>query len=347
MAAAGETTNSTIASISSNFAADNTAVGSIILSSAYGTSHVPHIYFYPYGYNTGAQDYARIDNEAYKFYNNVNGGTAVLQAQYDKNQAWFPHQNGRNTMYGKDAAVVGSASSTTTYSYTSPSALYFYNGDTSPNASYTSTGLTVKSNNSTTTYSTLSSSLNLYDGNIRASLVPSGITFYEDNGSGTSATKGHYTGKELTVGLAKSGSTYTLVSPTQITWNNSGQSKVNKLVPQGASVVEHGTSNGWTYRKWSDGTYECWRTISFSNIAVTGTWGSAYYTEVAAQSLPVTFSAVPTVMVAPKYGNYTVFIGTTNTNATTSKTPKYVFLRMTSATVNVSLDYYVIGKVSV
>lgn len=111
-----------------------------------------------------------------------------------------------------------------------------------------------------------------------------------------------------------------------------------------AYVTEQGTKSGWGYRKWSNGTCECWATVSYS-ASVSGTWGSAYYIEVPAKSLPFTFSAVPTIVVAPKYGDKTVFLGHASTNATTSATPKYVFLRMTSASVNVNFDFYVIGKI--
>lgn len=113
-----------------------------------------------------------------------------------------------------------------------------------------------------------------------------------------------------------------------------------------AYVTETGTSSGWTYRKWSDKTYECWKSITYSSISVSGTWGSGYYVEVAAQGLPSGFSAAPTVIMAPRKGNYTVFVGTASTDATKTTTPKYVFLRMTSATVTIVLDYYVIGKTS-
>lgn len=111
-----------------------------------------------------------------------------------------------------------------------------------------------------------------------------------------------------------------------------------------AYVTETGTSGGWTYRKWSNRTCECWATVNYS-ANVNSTWGSANYIEVPAKSLPFTFSAIPTVIVAPKHGDKTVFLGQASTNATKSTTPKYVFLRMTSATVSVYFDFYVIGTI--
>ena len=42
-------------------------------------------------------------------------------------------------------------------------------------------------------------------------------------------------------------------------------------------IVEQGTSGNWKYRKWSDGTAECWSTQTITTAKATSTWGSAYY----------------------------------------------------------------------
>lgn len=40
-------------------------------------------------------------------------------------------------------------------------------------------------------------------------------------------------------------------------------------------IVEQGTNNNWTYRKWNSGTYDAWQLIS-SNVAVQTAWGNWY-----------------------------------------------------------------------
>lgn len=40
-------------------------------------------------------------------------------------------------------------------------------------------------------------------------------------------------------------------------------------------VVESGTDGDWTYRKWSDGTAECWRNYS-ANFWINNAYGSMY-----------------------------------------------------------------------
>ena len=41
------------------------------------------------------------------------------------------------------------------------------------------------------------------------------------------------------------------------------------------SIVEQGTSGNWTYRKWSDGTAECWGAFTF-NTGTFSAWGQTY-----------------------------------------------------------------------
>ena len=50
-------------------------------------------------------------------------------------------------------------------------------------------------------------------------------------------------------------------------------------------VIESGTSGIWTYRKWSDGTAECWGMIDQSFTPSNG-WGSTKYTTLPTQTFP-------------------------------------------------------------
>lgn len=47
------------------------------------------------------------------------------------------------------------------------------------------------------------------------------------------------------------------------------EQKINSI------LFESGTSGDWSYRKYSDGTFEAWATIPF-NVAVQTAWGSLY-----------------------------------------------------------------------
>ena len=59
-------------------------------------------------------------------------------------------------------------------------------------------------------------------------------------------------------------------------------------------VVEKSTSNGWNYRKWSDGTAECWKTVTHTT-KVSTPWGSLFVgnTPMPRQNYPVAFTEKP------------------------------------------------------
>lgn len=59
----------------------------------------------------------------------------------------------------------------------------------------------------------------------------------------------------------------------------------SKLVK--AWVVESGTSGGWSYRKYSDGTYDCWRKYDFTPSS-SSSLGNIYYSNTGSVALPFT-----------------------------------------------------------
>ena len=60
------------------------------------------------------------------------------------------------------------------------------------------------------------------------------------------------------------------------------------------TVVEQGTQDGWTYRKWSSGIAECRKTVTVST-AISTAWGTMYVgtTKMSRQSYPFVFTAKP------------------------------------------------------
>lgn len=70
------------------------------------------------------------------------------------------------------------------------------------------------------------------------------------------------------------------------------------------SIVEQGTSGIWTYRKWSDGTAECWgRDVrSITGTSATAPW-TGYMFNVGSLNYPSNlFVEVPTVTVTGAVG---------------------------------------------
>jgi hypothetical protein len=107
-------------------------------------------------------------------------------------------------------------------------------------------------------------------------------------------------------------------------------------------VVDYGNSGNWTYRLWSSGVAECWRTLTFSTN-FDETWGTMYqsHNTITAQSYPLTFTSVPveTVTLTGK-GGYAAWIYALSNGANTTTQSGYYKLCRPSA-VSASTEFYV------
>ena len=83
-------------------------------------------------------------------------------------------------------------------------------------------------------------------------------------------------------------------------------------------IVEQGTSDGWTYRKWNSGIAECWCNISES-FAMTNALGSVYYGQKSYSISSLGFNAIGDIQVT---GNCAAYYVTTKVESysTTSLT---------------------------
>lgn len=74
-------------------------------------------------------------------------------------------------------------------------------------------------------------------------------------------------------------------------------------VPQADFVMEQGTSNGWTYRKWASGVAECWG--SFQRTPTSSVpWVSLYYADLGSINFPFSFTEVPTMSYSLDNSSY-------------------------------------------
>lgn len=113
-------------------------------------------------------------------------------------------------------------------------------------------------------------------------------------------------------------------------------------------IVEQGTKDGWTYRKWNSGAGECWKNVVLTTAANTQ-WGSLYKGSFAdRQSYPFVFAAKPAENISLQCGNYGAFVlpadGNDGLNGTYASA-KYTICRPAATTSGTYyLSYYVIGK---
>lgn len=114
-------------------------------------------------------------------------------------------------------------------------------------------------------------------------------------------------------------------------------------------VTEKGTTDGWTYRKWSSGIAECWCNYSHTT-AISKSWGSMYYSDSLSPKIdyPFTFKERPIENVTFRGETSAGWLytegGGYSTN-TTTQTGQYGVCRPTSiGSSKLVFDYYVIGK---
>lgn len=110
-----------------------------------------------------------------------------------------------------------------------------------------------------------------------------------------------------------------------------------------------GESDGWYYRKWSDGRAECWKTLTHStNITVE--WGALYHgTSTIRQTYPFSFVDKPVETVSLTAGSYqAILFPEKNGNGVNgaSASACYNVCRPSSITSSVTfyINFYVQGK---
>jgi hypothetical protein len=113
-------------------------------------------------------------------------------------------------------------------------------------------------------------------------------------------------------------------------------------------IVEQGTANGWTYRKWNSGIGECWKGVTLTTAATTQ-WGGLYKgTFTARQNYPFVFMQRPIENVSLQCANYGAFVLPADNNDGLNGTyasAMYTIARPASTTSGTYyLSYYVIGK---
>lgn len=108
-------------------------------------------------------------------------------------------------------------------------------------------------------------------------------------------------------------------------------------------IVESGTSDIWTYRKWSNGDAECWGRKSYSGTTST-TWGSLYALPCDSPTYPFTFTSLPCVKrsITQSTGNSCWISGWSVESTSSSGT--FALVRPTSSKLNVVVNFYVTGK---
>ena len=115
-------------------------------------------------------------------------------------------------------------------------------------------------------------------------------------------------------------------------------------------VVEQGTSDIWTYRKWNSGIAECWGIYEMGS-ACDKAWGGLYYSNAITPRInyPFTFKSRPQETVFLRINKYSAWLYAdsdgSNAMNTTTQTARYGFLRPTTmGQAQATYEFTVIGK---
>lgn len=107
-------------------------------------------------------------------------------------------------------------------------------------------------------------------------------------------------------------------------------------------VIEQGTVNGWVYRKWKGGTYECWRTTTHT-VNITTQSGGVYYGGISSIPYPITFASVPALVISTT-GSSGCWASASNAGLVNETGGIWVYRGASSSGATVILNLYAIGK---
>lgn len=122
------------------------------------------------------------------------------------------------------------------------------------------------------------------------------------------------------------------------------------------TIIDHGTTGKWTWRKWLSGIAEMWATFDTDELAMeTQTWGALYTASwmglaanKAAREYPFAFTANPIVSATPTVGSGNIWLATNTENDIGTRlthAPAYQCVRASDAVVNSpQISYYVVGR---
>ena len=143
--------------------------------------------------------------------------------------------------------------------------------------------------------------------------------------------------------------------PTDVEFTSDPQTQINNIASSVATpldyIVEQGTSEIWTYRKWNSGIAECFGTYerSISNTTTWNTFGPFQSTTaVLPTKYPFTFTAIPNEFVnannsSAGLNDGWIYRGSGNSTTKTA-TYKYAKTSKASGTLTLYTSIYVVGR---
>ena len=119
-----------------------------------------------------------------------------------------------------------------------------------------------------------------------------------------------------------------------------------KVIDGADAIIDHGSTDGWYWRKYANGTAECWCRVS-QTIDISTEWGSFFYGTPQVVTFPFAFASVPVCNISTEYqaaGNPSCFVAS-NGRTTTTQAANILLARPTAKTaVDCVVVYHAIGR---
>lgn len=122
-----------------------------------------------------------------------------------------------------------------------------------------------------------------------------------------------------------------------------------KVINGSDVIISQGLTGGWYWRKYANGTAECWRRVKNESRDVSTAFGSMYYANCDEVEFPFSFYSAPTVNATIESGTALLLLswqGTDGNGTTTATKPaSYRVMRPTTITgASFTIAYHAIGR---
>ena len=101
-------------------------------------------------------------------------------------------------------------------------------------------------------------------------------------------------------------------------------------------IVEQGTSDIWTYRKWNSGVYECW--TRYTKSVAANTVDTSVYL-----AYPLTLTAIPYIMLGALGGGADLYRAHIENTSTSTSQVRLVLINKHTSAVSIGTNVYVKG----
>lgn len=102
----------------------------------------------------------------------------------------------------------------------------------------------------------------------------------------------------------------------------------------------------WSYRKWTDGYYECWTSWERDNFRIDDEWGYLFEGEIGHFEYPVIFTETPNLQTAINVGDWGWMLEARNNTYTRQTTPTYYAVSAVQRTMKLGISILASGYIS-